>query len=707
MRTAVADPLVGRVLEGRYRLGERLARGGMSTVYVARDLRLDRAVAVKVMTSDLSADSAFTDRFAREARAAARLSHLNVVGVYDQGHDDGHVFLVMELVDGSTVRDLVIDRGALPLALAVAVMEPMLAALAAAHRAGLVHRDVKPENVLLSDDGLVKVADFGLARAVEADVTSTRTNLMMGTVAYCSPEQVTSGRADARSDVYAAGVVLFELLTGRVPYVGQSAVQVAYQHVHSRVPAPSSRVRGIPEQIDDLVVRATDPDPSSRPADAGAFLAELHDLRSALRIPVTPLPTGLGRARARTSDAALAAASDPASRTVVAPRPGAATPRPVAASDTTDTMAAVVDRHGTAALAPGAVAAGQQHTQNFQEDQWTGGWGHGAAPGRPRPADVVPPATPPRDVGGPADDYPGRRKRRRRRVLVLLLVLLLVGAAIGYGSWWYAAGRWAAVPDVARLSSAAATSELENAGFDVGTTEQVFSESVATGLVVSTDPTAGNRRTHGTTVTLTVSRGAERFQIPATANAAQADAERALSTIPVQITVTQEPSETIAAGKAIGTRPAPGSEVKRSDRVTLVISSGLPVVAVPDVEGKPQAEAQSTLEAAGFVVTVGEGQFSDTVPSGAVISQTPEAGAPDTRKKSTVTIVPSKGPDLVTVPAISNGTGADAATAQLVAAGLQVKVDKQFGGYLGVVVGLDPKSGTQVKRGSTVTLTVV
>lgn len=706
MRTAVADPLVGRVLEGRYRLGERLARGGMSTVYVARDLRLDRAVAVKVMTSDLSSDAAFTDRFAREARAAARLSHLNVVGVYDQGHDDGHVFLVMELVDGSTVRDLVVDRGALPLALAVAVMEPMLAALAAAHRAGLVHRDVKPENVLLSDDGLVKVADFGLARAVEADAASTRTNLMMGTVAYCSPEQVTSGRADSRSDVYAAGVVLFELLTGRVPYVGQSAVQVAYQHVHSRVPAPSSRVRGIPEQIDDLVVRATDPDPASRPADAGAFLAELHDLRSALRIPVTPLPTGLGRARARSGG--VPAAPDPASRTVVAPRPGAATVRRPASGDTTDTMAAVVDPgHGTAAIAPGALAAAHQPTQNYREDEWTGGWGHGAPPGRPRPVEPSPPQQPPADVTGPADGYPARRTRRRRRFLAVLLILLLVGAGIGYASWWYAAGRWAAVPDVATRSVAAATSELQSAGFEVGASDQVYSESIGTGLVVSTDPTAGNRLTHGTTVTLTVSRGAERFTIPAVAKLAQADAERALSTIPVQITVTQAASETVNAGTAISTTPPVGTAVARNTRITLTISSGQPVVAVPDVTNKPQADAKSTLEAAGFVVTVGAAQFSDTVASGSIISQTPVAGAPDVRKRSAVTIVPSKGPDLVTIPRISSGTGAGTATAQLEAAGLEVKIDKQFGGYLDVVVGMDPQGGTQVKRGTTVTLTVV
>src|SRR4051794_1823378 len=297
------DSLVGRRLEGRYRLLERIARGGMSTVYAAVDERLDRLVAVKVMSSALSADPAFTDRFAREARAAARLTHLNVVSVYDQGHESGpeghHVFLVMELIEGRTLRELLRERGRLNPAEAMSIMEPVLSALAAAHRAGLVHRDVKPENILLSDDGVVKVADFGLARAVESDAAATRTGLMMGTVAYCAPEQISQGRADQRSDVYASGVVLFELLTGAPPYKGDSAINVAYQHVHSRVPAPSSRVRGIPYEIDELVVAATDSDPSGRPVDAGALLAEVADVRAELGLPVVPVPPRNRQTRSR------------------------------------------------------------------------------------------------------------------------------------------------------------------------------------------------------------------------------------------------------------------------------------------------------------------------------------------------------------------------------------------------------------------------
>ena len=243
MDTTVSDPLVGQVLDGRYHVGPRLARGGMAVVYEAHDNRLDRTIALKVMHPTLADDEEFVTRFIREAHSAARLSHPNVVAVYDQGADQGHVFLAMELVRGRTLRDLIRTQGHLTLE----VLEPVLAALGAAHQAGLIHRDVKPENVLLSDDGRVKVADFGLARAVTgANSHTTTSGILMGTVAYLSPEQVTRGVADPRSDVYAAGILLFEMLTGVKPYDGDTAIQVAYRHVHDDVPAPSSLVPGLP-----------------------------------------------------------------------------------------------------------------------------------------------------------------------------------------------------------------------------------------------------------------------------------------------------------------------------------------------------------------------------------------------------------------------------------------------------------------------------
>src|SRR3954471_5080121 len=282
MSTTVADPLLGRLLDDRYEIRRRLAVGGMATVYAAIDTRLDRPVAVKVMHPALAADDEFVVRFRREAKAAARLSSPTVVNVTDQGQDGGTVFLVMELVEGRTLRDRLRSEGPLPPAEALAVLDPVLEALAVAHAAGYVHRDVKPENVLIANDGRIKVGDFGLARAVDASPLTATTGLLLGTVAYLAPEQVRRGVADARTDVYACGVLLFELLTGRPPFEGDTALSVAYQHLHDRVPAPSTLRSDVPEELDELVRAATEPDPDDRPVDAEALLEDVRHVASQL-----------------------------------------------------------------------------------------------------------------------------------------------------------------------------------------------------------------------------------------------------------------------------------------------------------------------------------------------------------------------------------------------------------------------------------------
>jgi len=279
MSTAVSDPLVGQLLDGRYRVTRRLARGGMATVYTALDTRLNREVALKVMHPGLAEDREFVNRFIREAHAAARLSHPAAVAVYDQSADSGHVFIAMEYVAGRNLRDWLRDRGRLTPRETFAVMEPVLAALAAAHQAGLVHRDIKPENVLIADDGRVKVADFGLARAVSA---ATSTGTLIGTVAYLAPEQVERGVADQRTDVYSAGILLYECLTGFQPHGGETPIQIAYQHVNADVPAPSAIRPSLAPALDELVARATCRNPAGRPDDAGAFLAELLTVRRSL-----------------------------------------------------------------------------------------------------------------------------------------------------------------------------------------------------------------------------------------------------------------------------------------------------------------------------------------------------------------------------------------------------------------------------------------
>ncbi len=290
VRTVSADAdalnLVGRVVDGRYRIERRLARGGMATVYEATDLRLDRAVAVKIMHPDLAEDVAFVSRFVREAKSAARLSDPHVVAVYDQGADGDIVYLIMEYVAGRTVRDVLREYGRLTAEQALTILDPVLQALDAAHHAGFVHRDVKPENVLLTDDGRVKVADFGLARAISAATSTAATQgLLIGTVAYLSPEQVERGIADARSDVYGAGILLYEMVTGSVPFAGETPLAVAYQHVNAAVPAPSSIRHGVPAALDAIVARATARDSDDRYPSAAAFLAAVREAKRGLPVP--------------------------------------------------------------------------------------------------------------------------------------------------------------------------------------------------------------------------------------------------------------------------------------------------------------------------------------------------------------------------------------------------------------------------------------
>jgi serine/threonine-protein kinase len=284
-----SDPLVGAVLDGRYRVEVMIATGGMSAVYRGLDLRLDRPVALKIMDSRYAGDSQFLTRFQREARAVARLKDPGLVAVYDQGIDGQHPFLVMELVEGGTLRELLRERGPMPPHAVAAVLRPVLGGLAVAHRAGLVHRDIKPENVLISDDGEVKIADFGLVRAVaEAKITST--SVILGTAAYLSPEQVSTGDADPRSDVYAVGILAYELLTGETPFTGDSALAIAYQRMDNDVAPPSRMIAGVPAQFDELVAKATAREPADRYVDAQQMGAELDSIVEELGLPPFRVP---------------------------------------------------------------------------------------------------------------------------------------------------------------------------------------------------------------------------------------------------------------------------------------------------------------------------------------------------------------------------------------------------------------------------------
>ena len=654
----MTDPVVGLVLEGRYRLEERLARGGMSTVYAATDLRLGRTVAVKVMAEHLAHDPTFVDRFTREARAAAMLSHPNVVGVSDQGSDQGLVFLVMELVRGRTLRDLLTARGRLTVAEAFAVLEPMLAGLTAAHRAGIVHRDIKPENVLIGVDGVVKVADFGLARAVVGTGQTSQTGgVLIGTVAYLSPEQLERGRADARSDIYAAGIVLYEMLTGHPPYGGDTPLAVAYQHVHHDVPAPSDEVTGLPWAVDELVARTTRRDPAGRPLDAGAFLAELGHVRKDLGIEPVPVPTG---------------------RSTAGPGTLRPTNRPTRPRHPSDPMTEVLgqrsDRAGRTSTLPGM---GAGPTMNVN--------GRRPAVDRPRP--------------GVPDHI---RRRRARFAIAVILLLTITAGAIG---WWLGVGRWTTVPELIGQDQAAAIDLLQQAGLDPDCCEKVWSEEFPAGAVMSTEPKGGGEAIRGADIRLVVSQGPERFSVPTDLVGQPVDDVVAFlqdQRSALQVTTAEEFDNDVDEGRVIRFDPPAGTELRRDEVVTVFVSAGHAPVDVPDVTGQTPEQAKANLEALGFTVKRGEDGRSAAVDKGEVMAVSPGPADDPAPYGSELTITVSIGVPLVAVPSVV-GMSEDDAKAALQAAGLKVDSTKFFGNK---VRQQQPAAGEQVEQGSSVKILV-
>jgi serine/threonine-protein kinase len=594
--TTVADPLVGQVLEGRYAVQSRIARGGMATVYLAVDQRLDREVALKVMHPELALDEDFLRRFIREARSAARLSHPGVVAVYDQGQDAGSWFLVMEYVPGRTLRDLLNERGRLTPREALSLLDPVLDALAAAHWTGIIHRDIKPENVLLAEDGRVKVADFGLARAVTTATTNHDSKVLLGTVAYLAPEQVERGVADARSDVYAIGILLFEMLTGSKPFHGETPIQVAYQHVHSDVPPPSTLVPGLAPALDELVVGATARDADARPADAGDLLVEARRTRAGL----TPAELD-----------GIAPVGEP---TVVVP--GAA--------------AFVVPGGPPLTRTPPAVAAPVNPAQQDQAPT-------GVLDLRDQPAPQ------------------GKRHRGRTAALVILALALILGLA----GWYVGAGPGSkiATPNVVGKTTSAAQQVLQDKGLHSRTT-QVFSETVPVGRVVTTDPGPGKSVSRQGTVTLAVSKGLERYPVPTVTRLPTAQAEAALTNTKLAVgTETQAYSDTVAVGAVISSNPPAGTRLAPNKPVDLVISKGPAPVHLDDWTGQPARDATQQLASDGLKVKTSQA-YSTNVQSGDVISQKPGPGT--VHRGDQVTLVVSKGPPLIVVPDVTGKSVEDA-----------------------------------------------
>ncbi|HOZ60207.1 MAG TPA: Stk1 family PASTA domain-containing Ser/Thr kinase [Nakamurella multipartita] len=642
----VTGPASGTVLDGRYRLGAMIARGGMSTVYRGLDTRLDRPVAVKVMSPQYVADPTFLSRFEREARLAASLGHPGVVAMYDQGQDGDLVFLVMELVDGGTLRDLIRERGPLPVPVVLAVLDPLLDALAAAHAAGLVHRDVKPENVLISARGSVKIADFGLVRAVGSQTVATG-DVILGTVAYLSPEQVATGVSDARTDVYAAGIVAFEMLTGRPPFEGDNPMSVAYQHVHSDVPAPSTRVDDVPAQLDELIVAATARNPDDRPRDASAFLAELRDVRTALHLPIVPVPIP------------------------VRPRPSPTPPVPVPIDHP-------AGQAGTRMLP--ADAASIAHTAD------TAKTAEGAVTTPPTRVQKRPPrAAPTRTAAA----------RRRRRWLIALLVVLLLGLISAAGGWWLG-GRWAATPAAAGLTQSQAEAAVREAGL-VPRVTTGHSDTVPDGVVIGTDPDSGVEQLRGSEVSVLVSAGRPRVpDIKAGTDTATATAALTAADLTVVTGTGQEFDDAVPVGAVLRTDPVGGTELSVDAPVTLILSAGPRPIVVPQVVGQSQADATKSLTDAGFTIGTVTKTFDARVEPGRVLRTDPTVGSTAARGSAVALTVA----DSITVPDVRGRSTKDAIAAMR-DAGFSVTVgDPAFdaGVDAGDILRSDPGPGTRVDR---------
>ncbi|MEV6019789.1 Stk1 family PASTA domain-containing Ser/Thr kinase [Streptomyces sp. NPDC051997] len=645
MDTTLQDPLVGHVLDGRYRVEARIAVGGMATVYRALDTRLDRVLALKVMHPTLAADASFVERFIREAKSVARLAHPNVVQVFDQGADGSYVYLAMEYIAGCTLRDVLRERGALQPRAALDILEPVLAALGAAHRAGFVHRDMKPENVLIGDDGRVKVADFGLVRAVDT-VTST-TGTVLGTVSYLAPEQIEHGTADTRVDVYACGVVLYEMLTGAKPHTADSAAQVLYQHLHEDVPPPSAVVPGLAYALDELVTAATARNPELRPTDAVALLGQVLEARAGLTAEqLDAVPPG-----------ALSVGHDNADdRTSVIPR-SLSVPRllPVNEDDGS------VDR-----------------TSRFEQSS-------------PFTTAPVMPTRP-----------PGARPRRGMLLVVAAIVLVL---GLGAGVWYINSGQFTKVPPVLAKTEQQARKQLQGAGLDVKRVKHAYSDTVKRGTVISTDPGVGQRIRDNDSVTLTVSDGPRTVKVPDLKGFALFKAKDVLKGDGLAPgMVTRDFSQDVPRGFVIGTDPAAGTERHSGSAIAIVVSKGAPVE-LPDVTGTSVEDATTQLESAGLKVKIATERVNSEFDKGQVARQTPDAGA-RAATGDTVTLTLSKGPEMVEVPDVV-GDSVDDAKKALTDAGFQVEEDRGLLGLFGDTVKKQSvHAGDTAPKGSTITIQI-
>ena len=637
-------------MDKRYLIERRVARGGMATVYEATDQRLERPVAIKIMHPHLAEDGDFTKRFIQEARQAARLAHPNIVNVFDQGQDGSITFIVMEYLPGITLRELLQDFGALTPAQTVDIVRAVLQGLDAAHTAGIVHRDLKPENVLLADDGRIKIADFGLARASTHNTATSQA--LLGTIAYLSPELISRGEADLRSDIYALGIMMFEMLTGAQPYQGDQAVTIAYQHQNDIVPPPSSKNPAIPALFDELVDWCTRRSADERPPHARAVLEHLVEVEKLLGAET------------------LATATMDLNQTIAMTQ--RMSPMDIQDTEVLDPKSAVFE--GLEPAPTQSVAVGE-----------------------------APPQEPVRE----------RKPPRGRRLATLgTIVLLLVLGGGGAAAWWWFTGPGAlvTVPDVAGGSVLEATATLVEAELSVADTVlEEFDLVLPEGTVKGTNPSAGAEVEKQTEIRLIVSLGPNPVAVPAISGQSLAEVERALQEVNLILGSTSEEfNDFVDEGSVLrlvdedNETLAAGSQVLAGSTLNAVLSAG----PLPDVTGLPVDEARETLDGVGVNGVVGgDGAFSDTVPEGYVVEVSLPAGA-TIRPGDTLTLIVSRGPELVMIPDLVGETIADAKEV-LEGLGFEVEVRSEFpesdwDRSFARVTSLSPSSGQEVAKGTLV-----
>ena len=653
----MAQPMAHR-LAGRYEVRSLIGRGGMAEVHLGFDTRLSRVVAIKMLRRDLALDSIFQARFRREAQSAASLNHPNIVAVYDTGEEIvsdatnrslAIPYIVMEYVEGHTVKELISDGTAVPINEAIEIVSGVLSALQYSHANHLVHRDIKPGNIMLTPEGKVKVMDFGIARALtDSQATMTQTNAVVGTAQYLSPEQARGETVDERSDLYSTGVVLFELLTGRPPFKGDSAVAVAYQHVEQIPPTPSSILSDIPDSLDRVVLKALAKNRDDRYRSAAEMLSDLQRVARGMDVGAPPADSWATEVLPSAGLVGARAAVPAATSTVSAPAAGV--------SSTSTSLPAVSSDGDAASKAATA------------------------------------------------------RKRRTAIIMTLVVIaLLLIGGSVWALSRSAATPEAVSVPNVVGLSQADAKSQIEAAGLEWELNpEKVASDTVDKDSVASTDPAGGAQAEKGSTVRVTISSGPDSVTLPDNLVGMSPDeARQAVEALGLkwEVNSSKVASDTVAEGKVAQTNPSPGSKVKAGQTITAYLSSGSDQVEVPDLVGMSQDQARSALKAVGLelgnVTTVDSDKDKDRI-----VSQDPETGS-KVKKGTTIAVSISTGKAAqVEIPTVV-GISREDAEAQLKALGLTVTVEEVSGSQpSGQVTAVEPGEGSKVDKNSTVKLKV-